>query len=427
MRQTLFIIDHYLFAEHWLLIGWLLLGLAYAGYLWAVGQRQEIAGFVPLFLIVAALVHFVLPNFETMGVNPDDPNGPLVPVGLAVRGYGTMLLLALIAGIGSCLYRSRQIGLDAEKMLSLNFWMIVAGIIGARLFYVIQKFDSFSEVGGKELLFRLLDMTSGGLVVYGSLIGSMFAVGAFLAWHRMPWRRVLDVLATGMMAGVAIGRIGCLMNGCCFGGVCDDPFPGVHFPAGSPPYVHQLRTGQLFGIQSRPDETDAFGHRLKVLAVESGSIAERYGVQSGDEIQIYLSHPQNDDIQARLRAAKAGLDVSVEAIITGASGGPIVIPVSTLPDRSLQTHPTQIYSTMNAALLFLFLWFYYPWRRSDGEVFALMLVFYSIGRFLLEIVRRDEAGQFGTELTISQWISVIVLTAGLASLAWIRFQPVPKR
>jgi phosphatidylglycerol:prolipoprotein diacylglycerol transferase len=101
-----------------------------------------------------------------------------------------------------------------------------------------------------------------------------------------------------------------------------------------------------------------------------------------------------------------------------------VIPVSELPDRSRKTHPTQIYSAINAALLFAFLWFYYPWRRSDGEVFALMLVLYSVGRFLLEIVRRDEAGQFGTVLTISQWISVIVLTIGLGLLLWVRLRPI---
>ena len=93
-----------------------------------------------------------------------------------------------------------------------------------------------------------------------------------------------------------------------------------------------------------------------------------------------------------------------------------------LPDRSRPVHPTQIYSSINAFLIFLVLWFFYPFRRHAGEVLALMLILYPIGRFLLEVIRTDEAGQFGTTLTISQWVSVVAIGLGVSLWAYIRWR-----
>ena len=68
--------------------------------------------------------------------------------------------------------------------------------------------------------------------------------------------------------------------------------------------------------------------------------------------------------------------------------------------------PTQLYAAIDAGLLALVLWFYYPFRRRDGEVFALLITLHPISRFFLEMIRSDEPGQFGTGLTISQWLSL---------------------
>jgi phosphatidylglycerol:prolipoprotein diacylglycerol transferase len=85
------------------------------------------------------------------------------------------------------------------------------------------------------------------------------------------------------------------------------------------------------------------------------------------------------------------------------------------PPRSLPVHPTQIYASVNAGLIFLVLWFYYPFRRRDGEVFALFLVLYPLARIVEEFIRDDETGQLGTPFTISQWISfgLLAIAAGL--------------
>ena len=421
MRQTLFTIDHFLFENHWILIAWLVLGAIYLGVQMLRGKTSDAWSLLPVYVVGAVLILFVFPRLETPGINVSDPNGPLVPDGLAIRGYGLCLLLAMTTGFGLVLFRCHQIGLDGDKMLSLCFWMVVVGLVGARLFYVIQKFDNFSDVEPSKLLLKMLDMTSGGLVVYGSLIGGMVAVVVFLYVQKLPWRTVVDVLAPGMIIGLAIGRIGCLMNGCCFGGVCDAELPGIFFPAGSAPYVEQLRSGELLGVDGSLDKETGL---VTVNNVLDDSVAKKSGVKVGDQIRVYLTHKQADDPMLRLRAAKNGVDeMQVNAVIDFDEGPAVFIPPDQLPSYSLKTHPTQIYSAINAALLCAFLWFYFPYRRNTGEVFAWLVILYPIGRFVLEIIRQDELGQFGTGFTISQLVSFGVLAAGIALMAFTRIVP----
>jgi phosphatidylglycerol:prolipoprotein diacylglycerol transferase len=79
-------------------------------------------------------------------------------------------------------------------------------------------------------------------------------------------------------------------------------------------------------------------------------------------------------------------------------------------------HPTQVYSAVDAALLAWLLWSYYPFRGRDGEAIALLLTIHPITRFLLEIIRTDEPAVFGTGMSISQNISLLLLA--VAGLLW---------
>jgi phosphatidylglycerol---prolipoprotein diacylglyceryl transferase len=94
-----------------------------------------------------------------------------------------------------------------------------------------------------------------------------------------------------------------------------------------------------------------------------------------------------------------------------------------MPERSLPVHPTQAYAAIGAALLCLFLLAYSPFRRRDGEVFALMLTIYPVMRFLEEVIRTDEGGSLGTGLSISQNISLLILVAIAVLWAYILKQP----
>ena len=421
MQQTLFFFPHWLF-EGPLLIGWLVVGfLILLSLYFRHGNTNETWSFLPVYGIVAVVIYAVLPNLEVPGINPEDPTGAMIPSGLAIRGYGLFLLLAILLGVTLAAWRARAIGVTTDQITQLAFCMMVCGLAGARLFYVLQYPEDFFADGiSLSSLLGALNMTKGGMVVFGSLIGGSIGGLIYLLWNRLPILRVADLIAPGMVLGLAIGRIGCLMNGCCYGGVCEAPFPGVTFPAGSPPYVKQLVEGDLLGIDGTYDGSKDADYSVKVDSVQVDSLADKLGFRAGDQLTI-ISKPadylrfqkQNPENEA---AGNININVYHDRL------GPVAIPLKALPARSRRTHPTQIYSSVNALLLCALLWFYWTVRRNDGEVFGLMLILYSVARFLIEIIRQDESGQFGTELTISQWVSIVTIAAGFALFIFAQLQ-----
>ena len=411
MQQTLFFISPYWFGTPGLLV-WLLMCGLWLSIIFVRDRdsfKAEIWTMLPIIVVGGIAIMFLLPNLSKPEIDPENPMGEAINRGLAIRGYGVMLMLAVLSGMGIVFYRCRKIGYPSEHIFRLAIWMIVCGMIGARLFFVIQNRDQFFRPGATlwETVQRSFDMVGGGLVVYGSMIGALLAA-AFVVWKwKLPIWKTADLVAPGMALGLAIGRIGCLLNGCCWGGICDAELPSIQFPAGSPPYMQQLYTAQLLGVTSEPDPNDPLSYRV----LDSGDgLGDELGLKKGDSFVV--RPPDADRIRYLVGTSKAD---GVEIEVAGKS-----VPVGKLPLQSRGVHPTQIYSSINAFVLCLFLWFYWHVRKNDGEVMALMLVLYPISRFVLELIRNDESGQFGTELTISQWVSLLTVACGIGLFAWCR-------
>jgi phosphatidylglycerol:prolipoprotein diacylglycerol transferase len=159
-----------------------------------------------------------------------------------------------------------------------------------------------------------------------------------------------------------------------------------------------------------------------ITRVDAGSAAARAGVQVGDVIR---------EINGRSLGSVAGAQrLIAEALYTGqplqlrtTAGQLRSIAAIEAPSRSRPVHPTQVYSAITAGLLAWVLWSYYPFRRRDGEVTALMITLYPIARFLLEMIRVDEPSVFGTGLSISQNVSVLLLIGAIGLWLWLRKQP----
>jgi phosphatidylglycerol:prolipoprotein diacylglycerol transferase len=183
--------------------------------------------------IAAAAILWLLPTL-------DDGQG--VPV----RGYGAMLLAAATAGVWLSIVRGRRMGFDADTILSLGMEIFLWGIVGARLFYVIEYHDQFFAAGRTwlESLWSVLNVAAGGLVVFGSLPTAAVATWRFASRRGLSLPRLADCIAPGLLLGLAIGRIGCFLNGCCYGGPCDLPW-AVQFPPESPPWLDQAARGLL--------------------------------------------------------------------------------------------------------------------------------------------------------------------------------------
>ena len=92
---------------------------------WRQGFNADTWGYVPILLLIGAIIRWVLPAI-------------CEPQGLPIHGYGVMMLLAVVAGTMLAAWRAKRVGLDPEVIFSLVFWMLVPGIVGARAFYVIE-------------------------------------------------------------------------------------------------------------------------------------------------------------------------------------------------------------------------------------------------------------------------------------------------
>ena len=423
MQPTLFYIPH-----HWLgwplLLLWLLFSVGLSLFYWKRGGwSEELKGFLPMAIMVTVAIAWVLPSVEVMGVDPSNPLGPMVNRGLAVRGYGVCMLLAIVTGMGIVLWRCYRIGFPVDPIFSLAFCMVIAGVIGARLFYVIQKRDQFfgPDITVMNSLKMAMNMTGGGLVVYGSLFGASLAAFIFFRLSKLPVWKTADLMAPGMAIGLAIGRLGCLMNGCCWGGVCTANLPAIQFPAGASPWVQHLSTGSLLGVKTKlPDsQTEDAPMSSEIIDVGQG-LGKEIGLANGDLVVVSVDSPERiRHLNTHRRDLQDQESVTVSYLRAGVVNQ-LSVPLSELPDKSLPVHPTQIYSSANAFLLCVVLWLFWYHRRSDGELFGLMLILYPVGRFMIEIIRNDEVGQFGTELTISQWVSLGTVLVGFVIFVWCR-------
>jgi phosphatidylglycerol:prolipoprotein diacylglycerol transferase len=224
-------------------------------------------------------------------------------LGLKLFGYGFMLMLAFLGAMTLAARRAARERLDPEIIYDLAVWVFLGGLLGARLFYVVQYWGV--RVHRISDIFKIWE---GGIVLYGSLIGASAALFGYWLLRRFPLLPTLDAIAPSLALGVALGRFGCFLNGCCYGDRCNLPW-AVRFPKGSPPWGDQVRAGLI------------------------------------------------------TRDAVASLPV----------------------------HPTQLYSTIDGLILLVLLLAFYPLRRRDGEVMALLLLTYPLTRFLIEWLRNDES------------------------------------
>ncbi|WZO97014.1 prolipoprotein diacylglyceryl transferase [Isosphaeraceae bacterium EP7] len=158
---------------------------------------------------------------------------------IKIYGYGLMLFLAFLGSMRIAAWRAKRENLDVDVVYDLALWLFIGGLAGARAFYVWQYWGT--RIRSPLEIFMIWQ---GGIVFYGSIMGG--AAAFFLYWflRRFPLRPMLDVVAPALAIGIALGRMGCFLNGCCYGDACDLPI-GVTFPAGTGPWESQVARGLL--------------------------------------------------------------------------------------------------------------------------------------------------------------------------------------
>lgn len=139
-----------------------------------------------------------------------------------------MLALAFLLGLWTASRRGIRSGLTPEQVLDIGPWLIIGTVIGARALHVASYWKE--EFAGKPV-WEIFMVHHGGLVYYGGLIGASLACIFYVRRKKIPLWRMADVLAPSIPLGYILGRVGCLMNGCCFGKFCTLPW-AIEYPAG---------------------------------------------------------------------------------------------------------------------------------------------------------------------------------------------------
>ena len=295
---------------------------------------------------------------------------------ITLYGYGAMLCIGFLLAILVAARRAKRLGQSPDIIYNAALVCFFGGLVGARLFYVIQYGENFRSV------LDILKIWQGGLTFYGGFLLAAVGLVAYLALARLPILYWLDIIVPSGALGLAFGRLGCFLNGCCYGDVTQGPL-GMAWPEGTIPWL------------------DYASHYLHALRLPPGL----------DGLPLGLS--------------------------TDAAGGALMGSlVGTWPMPRI--FPSQLISFANAMLLFALLYFMFPRKRRHGQIMLAFILLYGVSRFMEECIRSDEpaiyllglptllealgrpgAAESLVKLTISQNVAILMVIFGGVALPWL--------
>jgi phosphatidylglycerol:prolipoprotein diacylglycerol transferase len=163
---------------------------------------------------------------------------------LSIAWFGVMMATAFLVGLFQLVLIGRKEGRDSNFCSDLLLWIMVSSILCARLAYVISDLPYYIRHPGRILL-----VNQGGIIYYGGFVGAVIGVTLFALRRHERVLAMLDFVVTAVPLGHMFGRIGCFLNGCCFGSRWDGPL-AVTYPPNSFAWQAHLEAG-LIGRYSR--------------------------------------------------------------------------------------------------------------------------------------------------------------------------------
>lgn len=164
---------------------------------------------------------------------------------ISIYSYGLMIAIGFLLALYLAQREFAKQGVDPQIINNIGFWALLFGIAGTRLLHIVMFPDSYSwsDPIGWIAIWR------GGLVFQGALPLSVLWIWYAMRKNHIDFWMACDICATYLPLAHAFGRIGCFLNGCCYGCVSDVPwaipFPRVPYdlsqaPTGSPPYIDHI-------------------------------------------------------------------------------------------------------------------------------------------------------------------------------------------
>lgn len=189
--------------------------------------------------------------------------------GLEIRWYGVMIAIGVLAGFGVQTFRCKRYGMTADHVSDVTFVALMSGVIGARLLYVVRFWEDYFSDGRWVEAFMVW---RGGLVFQGGFVLGLVVVVLYVRYRKLNLLDVADLVAPALPLAHGFGRIGCLINKCCYGYTpYEGPF-AIYYEPGMPGY---------FPVQL----VEAFGNLLLFGVI---LLCERFGVARKRLFLLYV-------------------------------------------------------------------------------------------------------------------------------------------
>jgi phosphatidylglycerol:prolipoprotein diacylglycerol transferase len=296
---------------------------------------------------------------------------------IAINGFSVALIVGFLCASQLAKVLARRTGINPEIILNAGMIALLTGIVGARASHVFENLSDYTDPTRSAWanFTDAINIRSGGLTYYGGFLLGVPCTMAYGLWKRVPIRHGMDLMAPALLVGLAFGRIGCFLNGCCYGAQCDLPW-AVDFPYYSTAYVDQYNAEQL----DAPDP-------LKFRTDDGRFVLTPPDLLEPDPLKRELARQQH----------------------------------------ALPVHPAQLYSAFTAFLLAAVLVALFTLPHAQGSLFMLMLVLEGASRFVLELLRAEPsvAESAWGGLSFSMIISLALVAAGI--VGWLVVRRMPPR
>jgi phosphatidylglycerol:prolipoprotein diacylglycerol transferase len=297
-----------------------------------------------------------------------------------VYGYGVMLVIGFVLAMFLAQFLARRSGLDPEVFATAAIYALVAGVIGARMSHVFENLPQYTrpDLSAAQNFLNAINIREGGLTYYGGFLLATPVCILYGMWKKVKIPLGMDIIAPCLMIGLAFGRVGCFLNGCCYGANTNVPW-AVEFPYGSDAYVTQFSQNQLTMAVPRDLIRD---HSNLGQYMDDFRIAEvQEPLKPGDPM---LREIDGASLKPKEQIEKEAGIIANEK--TGATIGDLAKAQHADP-----VHPAEIYSSVTAFLIAAFLLAYFTVPHVPGHIFAAMMMIEGVFRYVLEMLRVEPA------------------------------------